>query len=88
MILNLDLGLQGLLDSKTLGRTPHLNFLFVRTGIKLFLSLPFLKYYDTCHCKVLALIHLLYLLGPYIAFNFLHTSIYSRQPFLTRATPI
>lgn len=56
-ILNFDLGLQDLLDSETLGRTPNFDFLFVKTRLKLFISLPFIKHYNTCHCKVLALVH-------------------------------
>lgn len=56
-ILSLDLGLQDLLNSGALGRTPNFDFLFVKLRIKLFISLPFLKHYNTCHCKVLAFIH-------------------------------
>jgi len=63
-VLNLDLDLLDLLDSKTLGRTPHLSLLFVRTKIKLFLSLPFVKYCDTRCCKALCV------LGLYIALIF------------------
>lgn len=56
-ILNLVLGLQDLLNIEALGKAPNFNFLFVKIRIKLFLSLPFIKHYNTCHCKVHAFLH-------------------------------
>lgn len=78
-ILTLDFGLRDLLDSEVLGRTPNLDFLFVKTRIKLFLSLHFIKLYNKCHCKVLAPV-----LGSHTAFNLLQSSIYSLKSLLSR----